>query len=690
MREMGKIGISIFVLSLFLFIAYGFANSKRNDSPFSQYAPDEVIVKFRSNTRDYEKDQTRVRTNIKKLDKIRGTSVERLKISPNMTLEETVEKLKQDPNIEFVEPNFRVVLLGSIIPDDPYFNLQWHLNDNTGYASSIASVSFTVDVDIDAPEAWAVLSSAYSGTMDMAIGVIDSGTGSDGIFSNSIGYLPNHEDLLNSLLFDNTIEAIDSTDQAGDGNTLVDDINGWNWELDSNAPADTPLDIDAPFHGTLISGIINAAWFNSVGVAGIGKNLLQVLPLRYDNNAFDIAAAIYYTAGLADAGLPVRVVNLSLKIVDTNGDNIDSGTINDAIATTGTNSNLVFFTAAGNESSDNDGDPVYPADYSRTMPYVMAVTATDKTGDLASFSNYGLNSVQIAAPGWSIYSTYRGAAGYKWVFGTSFATPIVASAGGLLAAANQNLASASIMDRILNGGDFDERLIAKISSGKKANLLGALSPFYPYSGLAPMNTTQSISMYDDSVSNQFGTIVNPVSSDSAVAVMVTDSSGAWAVSPKSPGVTTFNVSFTSGPVSSINTGPWRVTGISPFWKELQVGQTVDFEPIGSFAGSITWTVEDTSVGTIDSNGLFSAVGTGETRVILKVNSSAVDNSGPIVVIAATSTGGGGGGGGWGCGTVSLPPGTSRWRGLIEFFLVALMLLFARKVYSLKSARTKEV
>jgi hypothetical protein len=398
----------------------------------------------------------------------------------------------------------------------------------------------------------------------------------------------------------------------------------------------------------------------------------------------DILQGIDYVIEMVAAGGKVPVLNASWFIPN-------NASLRSAIADAGA-AGIVLVAAAGNDGTNNDDTTVfYPAKYSETMTNVLAVAATDSTGQLATFSsggsNFGPTSVQIAAPGRFIVSTYKSSPAGSRVSrgsGTSFAAPIAASALALIMAADSSLTPAEAIDRLIQGGYYDARLAGKVSSGKRVNLEGALAPFYPYSGLAPMGTTQPVSMYTDSIGALFGTIDSAVSSSDTIAVMATDSSGAWAVSPKNPGIATFTVTFPTGsPVAGMQTGSWRVTGITPFTARTQVGQTVGFDVAGSFAGTITWGVDDTSVGTINSAGLFSAVGTGEARVILRVNGSAVDNSGPVVVTAATSSGGGGGG----CGTLTLPSDSSNLPGFIEFILIALMLLFARRIYSLRSART---
>jgi len=653
------------------------------------YVPGEVLVKFRDEAASWERSRALGRIGANRLRVMKNLKVQHMRLGPSVSVMQAVEELKKDPAVLYAEPNWRVKWLTTAFsPNDPSFSSQWHLNTANvpGYIGTTSN-TFSIDVDIDAPEAWGFMnsmSSIFDSSNEVAIGVLDSGVGESGVFDTTIGFVTSHVDILNSSLFANTAEPLPANDgdSLADSNSLDDDLNGWDWIDDDNAPADS--DTADNLHGTFISGIIAAEWNNSIDVAGIGKEHLTILPLRTVFLA-DILQGIDYAIEMVNAGKKVPVLNASWFLPD-------SASLRSAISDAGA-VGIVLVAAAGNDGTNNDDTSIfYPAKYSVTFTNVLAVAASDSTGQLATFSsggsNFGPTSVQIAAPGRFIVSTYKSSPAGSRVgvsSGTSFAAPIAASALGLIMAADSSLTPVEAIDRLINGGYYDARLAGKVSSGKRVNLEGALAPFYPYSGLAPMGTTQSVSMYTDAIGALFGTIDSAVSSSDTIAVMATDSSGAWAVSPKSPGIATFTVTFPSGPVASMETGSWRVTGITPFTSRIQVGQTVDFEEAGSFAGTITWGVDDSSVGTINSAGLFSAVGTGETRVILRVNGSAVDNSGPIVVIAATSSGGGGGG----CGTISLPPGTSRWRGFIEFFFVALMLLFARKVYGLRSTKVRE-
>ncbi len=657
------------------------------------YVPGEVLVKFRTDTRQWEKDRALVGVRARRLGVAKNLKIHRLKIDDNVPIMRIVEELRKDPSVLFAEPNWRVKWLGRVTPNDPFFTsgVQWHL-DTTNILGYIGTTSntFSIDVDIDAPEAWGFmnsLTSIYDSSAIAAVGVLDSGLGDAGFFSDSAGYIPSHADIPNSNLFANTAEPLPADNFDDDGNTLVDDRNGWDWIGNDNAPADA----DTNNHGTFVSGIVGAEWNNSEGVASVGQNHLTILPLR-TSSVGDIVEGIDYAISMVTAGRKVPVLNASWFVP------IDSDSLRSAIRTGAGAAGIVLVAAAGNDGTNNDDTSIfYPAKYSVTFTNVLAVAASDSVGQLATFtsggSNFGPTSVQIAAPGKTIASTFKSSpvgSRYGIGQGTSFAAPIAASTLALIMLGDSSLTPAQAIDRLIKGGYYDARLAGKVSSGKRVNLVGALAPFYPYSGLAPMGTTQSVSMYTDAIGALFGTIDSAVSSSDSIAVMATDSSGAWAVSPKSPGIATFTVTFPSGPVASMETGSWRVTGITPFTSRIQVGQTVDFEEAGSIAGTVTWGVDDTSVGTINSAGLFSAVGTGETIVILRVNGSAVDNSGPIVVIAATSTGGGGGGGGgWGCGTLTLPSDSSNLPGAVEFVLLALFLILGKRFYVWRVDRAAE-
>src|SRR5690606_17088729 len=119
--------------------------------------------------------------------------------------------------------------------------------------------------------------------------------------------------------------------------------------------------------------------------------------------------------------------------------------------------------AAGNDTNDNDGQlQAYPASY--TNPMIIAVAATDNRDQLADFSNWGLTSVDIGAPGVRTLTTAVDG-GYEFIDGTSFASPYTAGVVALLASASPFASAQQLRDAILNTVDQVPSLIGKTVTG---------------------------------------------------------------------------------------------------------------------------------------------------------------------------------------------------------------------------------
>ena len=145
--------------------------------------------------------------------------------------------------------------------------------------------------------------------------------------------------------------------------------------------------------------------------------------------------------------------------------------IRDAFA----NSPALHIMAAGNSGSNNDTRPHYPSSYD--LPNNIAVAASDRNDRLASFSCYGENSVDLAAPGVEIYSTIPGG-GYANKSGTSMATPHVAGAAGLLLASDPNMSNDELKTRLLEGADKLDSLQGKVATGARLNIAKAITMEY--------------------------------------------------------------------------------------------------------------------------------------------------------------------------------------------------------------------
>jgi subtilisin family serine protease len=369
--------------------------------------------------------------------------------------------LKKVGGFKFAEPDFTLSVAG--MPNDTYAGYEWGLN-NTG--QSINGVAGTPDADIDAPEAWSLFDG--SGAAKVVTGVIDSG----------VDYT--HPDLAANVWTNPGEVAGNGVDD--DGNGYVDDIHGYDFYANDADP------MDENGHGTHVAGTIAATANNGTGVAGVNYNG-QVMALRFlgPDGSGDTAGALsainYANKMRTQYGVNVRVLNNSW------GGGGFSQSIADAIAASN-NAGILFVAAAGNGGSDNIGDnndstANYPSNY--TAANVVAVAATNNKDQLASFSNYGATTVDLAAPGFDIASTYPGNS-YVWMSGTSMATPHVAGAASLAFAYNPNATVAQVKQALMDGTDKVASLTGKTVTGGRLNLLNTLQKIAPTTTTNPTPT----------------------------------------------------------------------------------------------------------------------------------------------------------------------------------------------------------
>jgi subtilisin family serine protease len=346
--------------------------------------------------------------------------------------------------VAYVEPDY--VITGAAVPNDPSFGQLWGLS-NTGQSGGLR------DADIDAPEAWDVT----TGSRSVVVAVIDTG----------IDY--RHRDLAANAWQNPGEVAGDGIDN--DGNGFVDDVYGWDF---ANNDAD-PMDDQG--HGTHVSGTIGAVGNNGTGVVGVSWNV-SIMGLKFlgangsGSTSGAVAAINYVTRMRRDFGINVVASNNSW------GGGGFSTSLRDAIAAGG-RAGILFVAAAGNESQNIDTTPAYPAAY--TSDAVISVAATDRSNTLASFSNYGVTGVDVAAPGVSIYSTVPGNS-YATYSGTSMATPHVTGTVALMAAANPQATAAQIRTAILSTAVPVASLAGKVATG---GLLNAAAAVQAIAGVQP-------------------------------------------------------------------------------------------------------------------------------------------------------------------------------------------------------------
>lgn len=313
---------------------------------------------------------------------------------------------------------------------------------------------------IDAPLAW----DDTTGSHDVIVGVIDSGTDlthpdlvgnvwiNEREIPSTVGAVSDADGdgvLTFSDLNDETNQSfvtnfnpdvnpfIDPTDllqdprwadgRDTDGNEFVDDLFGWNFVSENNYPHDDSG------HGTRVAGILGAVGDNGQG--GVGVNWkISIMSLKFldegnQGDTSDAIAAINYATMMRDRfGHNIPLLNNSWG--QSGG---FSQALRDAIVASGA-ANTLFVAAAGNgnvlgNGINNDNNPFYPSSYD--LDNIIAVSASTSDDALAPFSNYGPQSVDIAAPGVGVFSTTLGG-GYGRGNGTSLSTPFVSGAAALI------------------------------------------------------------------------------------------------------------------------------------------------------------------------------------------------------------------------------------------------------------------
>ena len=253
--------------------------------------------------------------------------------------------LAADPSVLYAEPDATIHAAG--IPNDPYFSSEWGMSNAN-------------NVDIDAPEAWSV----STGNSAIIVAVLDTGVD-----------LSNPD--LTSRLWTNPTAGTDG---------YSSDLHGWNFVSNTGNVNDNNG------HGSHVTGILAAAGNNGYGIAGVDWNA-QIMPLKIlgsdgGGSTQDAISAIYFAVAHG-----TRVINASW------GGSQSSQAMLDAINYAGSNG-VVFVTAAGNDGLNDDTTSAnYPANYRLSNELVVA--ALDRAGNLASFSNYGAHTVDLAAPGWA-------------------------------------------------------------------------------------------------------------------------------------------------------------------------------------------------------------------------------------------------------------------------------------------------
>jgi subtilase family serine protease len=343
-------------------------------------------------------------------------------------------------DIAYVEPNYIVHALSD--PNDPRWRDLWGLRT------------------IQASEAWNI----SIGSTSTVVGVVDTG----------IDYT--HPDLAANVW---SAPADFTVIIAGQTITCPAGSHGF------DAIAMTCDPMDEHDHGSHVSGTIGAAGDNGIGVVGVNQ-ITQIMGLKFldasgSGTEADAIKAIEFAiqakeAFSATGGANVRVLSNSWGGTDF------SQALLDEINVSATH-DMLFVAAAGNSGISNEFLPTYPASYA--APNIISVAATTQTDGRAFFSNYGVNTVDLGAPGVDILSTARGD-GYELLSGTSMATPHVSGAAALVLS-RCSLDTPHLKEALLGSVDPVASMAGKTVTGGRLNVAGAL-----HSCIAPPTTPTNL------------------------------------------------------------------------------------------------------------------------------------------------------------------------------------------------------
>lgn len=418
------------------------------------YKPRELLIKFKRGVTRQQMDDVHLAlgsTLIKTMDRI---NLHRVKVRDGVSEKEAIALYGASGIVETAERH-ALRYKCETLPNDPDFGMQWGLK-NTAQTGA----------DIHAPEAWDIV----SGGKEVLIAVIDTG----------LDY--SHPDLQGRIWMNPGEVPANGVDD--DQNGFVDDIRGWDFAGASknNPVADNdPMDKDS--HGTHVAGIIAAQRNNGIGVAGVfSKARVMVLKVQADDDDtmedYNIIDALDYARAKG-----ARIINCSF------GGESPSQSEYEAFEDL-KSAGILAVCAAGNGDNydkginmDNPGSQkTYPAYYAHStepsyppLDNIISVAASDQDDNLASFSNYGRNSVDVMAPGVTIYSTCLNET-YCPNQGTSMATPHVTGIAGLILSRNPALTYAQVKSAILDNVDHLLPSIAdKLITGGRVNAFTALS-----------------------------------------------------------------------------------------------------------------------------------------------------------------------------------------------------------------------
>ncbi len=352
----------------------------------------EILVKFKPEVEEETIDKINKKFGVEIKKKLRIKNTYRLKVPPARTINEMLKKYKEDPNVEYAEPNY--IRKAFLNPDDP----RYVANDQWGITK------------IQAPQAW----DTETGEESVVIAILDTGVDYD------------HEDLQANMWDD------------GSGRCGYDYVNGDN----------DPDDDHSESHGTHCAGIAAAVTDNTTGIAGVSwESEIMAVKVLDENGSGTLAWELNGINYAVNNNADIISMSFGTTVYPPPSSDLERDAINDAY-----DKGCVIVAASGN---DNQPYVSYPAAYDNVIA-VGATDENDDRCDPVDWgvgygSNYG-DELDVMAPGNNIWSTLIGN-GYGEMDGTSMATPFVSGLGALVWSHNSTLTNVDVKDTIISSAE---------------------------------------------------------------------------------------------------------------------------------------------------------------------------------------------------------------------------------------------
>lgn len=385
-------------------------------------------------------------------------------------LETALKEWADSGEVSLIQPNYTYEST-ALSTGDTLSSLQWALSNDGGFSmedaasypvygspwtisgiQDIAGASTPMPlaselpsmagVDIGAQEAWSIYG---NGSRDVVVALIDTSVDTS------------HPDLQGSLWVN--ADEIPGNGIDDDGNGYIDDTNGWNFYANNNQLYAGTEDS----HGTHAAGTIAAQSGNGIGISGIaraGRVKVMVLKALGGNSGLGSSLSVIQAIRYAEAN-GATICNLSLGTLSNDP----------ALYETIAKSSMLFVAASGNNGMDTDVTPCYPASYN--LDNVISVGNLTSNGMLHTTSNYGVVSVDLAAPGTYILSTVPGS--YGFMSGTSMAAPMVTAAAAMVYTYYDTSSPADVKRTLLSTTAPLPALQGKTATGGMLDLAAALS-----------------------------------------------------------------------------------------------------------------------------------------------------------------------------------------------------------------------